>query len=408
MTDTVADSASPEILRAQLVDRLRNRGWITDPVVAAAFARVPRHLFTPLGTSLSTAYADAIVATKRDPDGKTLSSVSAPWLQAYMIEQARLRPGACVLEIGSGGYNAALLAETVGPSGAVVTVDIDADVAANARAALSRVGYPQVQVVHGDGELGHAAGEPYAAVIVTVNASDIAPAWVRQLAPDGVLIVPLRMRGNTRCLTLQPDGDRLLASASLQCGFVTMQGVGHHPVRRIPLRGEDAVLVLDDSTTEVDGDALRAALDGPRLEVWSPVTLSEDASFESLHLFVASQPRPYGVLTVDREHTAGLLDPQDRFICPTMLTSHSLAYLTSRHDGQSWQLGAHGFGPDAAELAADLVEVIAGWDRHYRGGPGPLMRVRPAGSRAAAPAPLRMLVPRRHTVTALTWPLVSR
>jgi hypothetical protein len=80
MTDIVVDSTAPETLRAQLVDRLRTHGWITDPVVAAAFARVPRHLFTPPGTSLSAAYADDTVATKRGPDGRTLSSISAPWL----------------------------------------------------------------------------------------------------------------------------------------------------------------------------------------------------------------------------------------------------------------------------------------------------------------------------------------
>jgi protein-L-isoaspartate(D-aspartate) O-methyltransferase len=142
----VADSTSPETLRAQPVARLRARGRITDPVVAAAFARLPRHLFTPPGTSLSAAYADAIVATKRGPDGKTLSSVSAPWLQAHLLAAAGLRPGARVLEVGSGGYHAALIAELVGDEGRVVGVDIDADVVANARTALARAGYPQVHV----------------------------------------------------------------------------------------------------------------------------------------------------------------------------------------------------------------------------------------------------------------------
>lgn len=42
------------------------------------------------------------------------SSISAPWLQAVVLEQAGLRPGLRVLEIGSGGYHAALLAVLVG------------------------------------------------------------------------------------------------------------------------------------------------------------------------------------------------------------------------------------------------------------------------------------------------------
>lgn len=44
----------------------------------------------------------------------TISSISAPWLQVVMLEQAGLRGGLRILEIGSGGYNAALLAELVG------------------------------------------------------------------------------------------------------------------------------------------------------------------------------------------------------------------------------------------------------------------------------------------------------
>ena len=44
-----------------------------------------------------------------------------------------------VMEIGSGGYNAALLAEITGEH--VVTVDIDPDITARASAALEAAGY---------------------------------------------------------------------------------------------------------------------------------------------------------------------------------------------------------------------------------------------------------------------------
>lgn len=199
MTETLADPASPEALRAQLVELLAAKGWITDEQVAAAFARVPRHLFTPEGTALADAYADDIVRTKRGPDGKALSSVSAPWLQAFMLREAGIRPGARVLEVGSGGYNAALCAELVGPAGRVVTVDIDADVVANARAGLARAGYPQVQVVQGDGEYGYPIAGGYDAVLVTVEAADVAPAWWQQLAPGGRLVVPLRFPVKSTC-----------------------------------------------------------------------------------------------------------------------------------------------------------------------------------------------------------------
>ena len=57
-----------------------------------AFRAVPRHLFVPEDTPLEVAYnaADS-VAIKRDRDGVIISSTSAPFIQARMIEQAGLR-----------------------------------------------------------------------------------------------------------------------------------------------------------------------------------------------------------------------------------------------------------------------------------------------------------------------------
>jgi len=70
--------------------------------------------------SLRAAMADQIAA-RHAALGLVLA---APWLQAMMIGQAGIAPGMRVLEIGSGGYNAALLREVVGASGSVTTVDV--------------------------------------------------------------------------------------------------------------------------------------------------------------------------------------------------------------------------------------------------------------------------------------------
>lgn len=406
--DEPVEDLSPETARQRLVEDLTAKGWITRPEVAAAFSTVPRHEFAPAGTSVRAAYADDTVITVRTPEGGITSSISAPWLQAHMLETARLRPGGRVLEIGSGGYNAALIAEVVGPAGTVVSVDIDPRVIANARAALARTGHHQVvQAICADGEDGYPAGGPYDAVLVTVECSDIPPAWTDQLAPGGLLVAPVRMRANTRCLTLQRRGDHLVAIGARQCGFVPMQGAGRDPVRRTPLRGNDIVLTIDDPGTVIDAEALTAALHPPRVEVWPPVTahIDDHDVFESVHLWLASQPRPYGALTVDRDRAGDLLDPDNRFVCPTLLTEDSFAHLAlrRREDG-SYQFGAHGFGPGGAALAADLADLILAWDRHHRHGSGPSITVHPAGAPPAATAGLRLLVQRRHTRIAITWP----
>lgn len=104
----MAEGASAVELREALVNQLRATGRITSEAVEAAFRTVPRHEFALPGTPLDEVYAvDNPMATKRNTQGVTVSSISSTYIQARMIEQAQLRPGATVLEIGSGGYNAA-------------------------------------------------------------------------------------------------------------------------------------------------------------------------------------------------------------------------------------------------------------------------------------------------------------
>ena len=154
----VQDSAAG--LRAAMVDELRAMEMITSEPVATAFAAVPRHLFAP-GESLAAAYAPlGTVMPKRDADGLLLSVISAPQIQAMMLEITGIEPGMRVLEIGSGGYNAALIAELAGPGGQVTTVDIDPDVTARARACLDTAGYERVRVMLADAEDGVADGAP--------------------------------------------------------------------------------------------------------------------------------------------------------------------------------------------------------------------------------------------------------
>jgi len=155
MIQTVDTTAGPDPateIRNALSDKLLSTGMITSPVVERAFRTVPRHRFVPEGTPLEVAYnADDSVAIKRDTDGVIISSISAPFIQARMIEQAGLGPGMRVIEIGSGGCNAALLAEVVGPFGLVVSIDIDPEVTDRARMLLEQTGYgDRVRVVQAD------------------------------------------------------------------------------------------------------------------------------------------------------------------------------------------------------------------------------------------------------------------
>jgi protein-L-isoaspartate(D-aspartate) O-methyltransferase len=215
-------TASPAGLRAAMVARLQDEGYIRSPEVAAAFTTVERERFAP-GAALDLMYSvHDVVTTKMGEHGRAVSSISAPWLQAQMIEDARIRPGDRILEIGSGGCAAALYAELTGPQGTVVSVDIDPWVTGRAARFLAAAGYQNVQVVTGDGE--HAAGPygPFDVVIVTAGAWDCP--WARLLADGGRLVVPLIVATYTRSVTFTRHGDRWDGENPVVCGFVPPAG----------------------------------------------------------------------------------------------------------------------------------------------------------------------------------------
>src|SRR5262249_47679139 len=130
-----------------------------------------------------------------------------------------------VLEIGAGtGYNAALLSDLVGPAGQVTTIDIDAEIAAEAEAHLAAAGYTSVRVLAGDGCLGVPDGALYDRVILTVGASDICPAWLEQLADGGLLVLPLWLRAAEASVAFRKRDGRVLSESLTACGFMRLRG----------------------------------------------------------------------------------------------------------------------------------------------------------------------------------------
>jgi protein-L-isoaspartate(D-aspartate) O-methyltransferase len=205
---TAADAEEARRLRDAMTDKLVRLGSVTSPQIETAIRTVPRHAFARPGTPLEECYHGDIVRNKKDADGVTLSSISGAWLQARMIAQAGVGPGARVLEIGTTGYNAALIAEVVGPGGHVVTVDIDPEVAGWAAAALQATGYSdRVSVLTGDGEHGAPGHGPFDAIIATAGA------WGHPARLDGAAQTdrpgpPRRRRRRVRRAGLRPPPRR--------------------------------------------------------------------------------------------------------------------------------------------------------------------------------------------------------
>lgn len=400
-------------LRAGLVGELLKDATIISAPVEAAMRAIPRHLFAP-EASLTDAYSpyDAVV-TKWDEDGNALSSVSAPQVQAFMLEQAEITAGMRVLEIGSGGYNAALLAELVGPTGLVVTVDIDTEVTERARLLLDKAGYPQVVVIHTDAEEGLAEHAPYDRVLVTAGVWDVPPVWISQLAAGGRLLVPFRMRGLTRTLAFEhvadDEGGYLVSRSSKLFGFVPVQGRGAHQGTLVVLRGGEITLRFDDNHP-VDPDLIATAFTTPQVQQWSGVTIGRTESMDTVQMWLATVAPGFCSLVIDPALDTGLVTlPSQRTWAWAVVAGDSIAYLTTRSAAEptSVEFGLDAFGPKATTLAELMAGHLRSWDREHRGGPGPQIRIYPAGTPDAR-LPVGHVIDKRHSRVTISWPAHRR
>ena len=201
--------------------------------MAAAFSEVPRELFVAgvlAEQGLEAVYRDEAHVIKKNLEGRPLSSSSQPGIMAQMLDRLDLRPGHRVLEIGAGsGYNAALMSRLVGPSGQITSVDIDPQIAGDARRALE-AGDFAVRVVVGDGRRGWPNHAPFDRIIVTASAAELPVAWLEELVEGGLLEVPLRLDPASTALQVIPalrrTGGVLRSAAVTWGGFMPVHGGG--------------------------------------------------------------------------------------------------------------------------------------------------------------------------------------
>ncbi len=344
-----------------LVDTLKKRGEALDPMLEEAFLAVPRHIFLPT-LPLEQVYSDEAIPTKRDSDGRVLSSSSQPSMMAIMLRQLRLSPGDNVLEIGTGtGYNAALMQYIVGEGGSVTTVELDKQLAEEARVNLqhARMG-TKVTVVDADGALGYAPRASYDRIIATVATWDIPPAWIRQLKPAGILVAPIWIDSwqVSAAFTIQPDGS-LYSPRNLPCGFIPLRGLaaGPNAERRV---GSSGLLLSATEAGQMDGVAIHLLLseDAEISHLTEPLT-----SKEYWHGFV-----PYLAIDTPKGFLFSLYavgDNQQPYGLEgsgfALITSGSACFIPYKDTGT-----VHTFGGADAFLA--LQDSLDAWEKAGRPG----------------------------------------
>jgi len=184
----MADFAA--LREAMVVRQIEGRG-ITGPRLLAAMREVPREAFVADHLA-GLAYEDSPLPIE---EGQTISQ---PYIVALMIEAAALEPGARVLEIGAGsGYAAAVMGRIAGN---VIAIERHRELAALAAARMARLGYGNVQILHGDGSAGLPGEAPFDAILAAASGSHVPEALKRQLAVGGSLVMPIGEPGAVQIL----------------------------------------------------------------------------------------------------------------------------------------------------------------------------------------------------------------
>lgn len=252
---------TPPVPNAQsLVEAMKAKGLLADPLLESAFLSVPRHVFLP-EIPPDEVYIDRAITTKRESSGLVLSSSSQPTMMALMLRQLALKPGMNVLEIGTGtGYNAAIMQHMVGSTGRVTTVEIDADIARKASDHLQNALAGVITVVNDDGAQGYAPRATYDRIICTAAVWDLPANWVRQLKPNGIIVTPIQVAGAQVCAAfhMEPSGT-LYSQQNLPCWFVEMRGLsaGSDLTRRV---GSAGLTITSIDIDRLDSVALASLL----------------------------------------------------------------------------------------------------------------------------------------------------
>ncbi|HXC52336.1 MAG TPA: protein-L-isoaspartate(D-aspartate) O-methyltransferase [Candidatus Limnocylindrales bacterium] len=250
--------------RARMVENHLARRGIGNPRILEAFRRVPREQFLPPELA-EFAYRDAPLPIA---EGQTISQ---PYVVAMTVDALDLKGGERVLEIGTGsGYAAAILSQVASK---VFTVERYESLANDARERLARLGYDNVEVLHGDGTLGWPEHAPYDAIAVAAGGPRPPEALLSQLKSGGRLVIPV---GET-------ESQVLLTITKHASGELTEERLAE--VRFVPLIGEQGW--ADDKRGDIEIARVRSSTGDASLvrlvtETAEPITDLNSSCVEAL------------------------------------------------------------------------------------------------------------------------------
>jgi protein-L-isoaspartate(D-aspartate) O-methyltransferase len=207
-----------EILRGNMVNRLREHYKIQDERVLKAMNILPRHFFVSEAIK-HQAYKDNALPIASN------QTISQPFIVARMSELLELTPNSRILEIGAGsGYQTAVLASLAGKIFAIERIP---NLAAEAQERLQKLGYHNVTLRCADGTNGWEVYAPFDGILVAAGSPDLPQPLLSQLKIGGKLVIPIGKDTKTQNLirvTRTPTGFQTEDFGA--CSFVPL--IGEH------------------------------------------------------------------------------------------------------------------------------------------------------------------------------------
>jgi len=200
--------------RDRLIERLRDKGIQNDRVLEV-MRTMPRHLFVDEAMN-SRAYEDSSLPIGH---GQTISQ---PFIVARMTEVLLSRGvPESVLEVGTGsGYQAAILSQLV-PK--VYSVERIVALQTRARERYHQLGIHNISLKHSDGSWGWPQYGPYPAIIVTAAPEQVPESLLQQLAPGGIMVIPVgSQRGVQKLLLITHEDNQFVEEELDAVKFVPM------------------------------------------------------------------------------------------------------------------------------------------------------------------------------------------
>jgi protein-L-isoaspartate(D-aspartate) O-methyltransferase len=163
------------------------RPWdVLDADVLHLLSVVKREDFVPLAHK-ALAFVDMEIPL-RSPSEAAMrlgQCMLAPRVEARMLQDVAVQKHEKVLEIGAGsGFMAALLAHR---AQRVISLEIDAELAALARANLQKAGVHNAEVRHADGSKGTPVEGPFDVIVLSGSVAEVPQALLAQLKVGGRL-----------------------------------------------------------------------------------------------------------------------------------------------------------------------------------------------------------------------------